>query len=452
MKVVLEQTTSGINGSMGKAAKLSGTVKADATGEPLEEALAMVYRNNNGTWEQFVGAITQPDGTYTVGGLRTGSYKVEFIDFNGVYAGQFYKDKPTLKGATPVGVTAGATRKGVDARLDLCGSISGTAMDSATLEPLGGIDVVAYVKVGTRWEGWNWTQTAADGTYSFPGMQPGTYKVEFSDFTMGAYAGEFYKDQLTLAKANDVIVVAGQDTGGIDGTLDFGGKITGTVTSAADESPVAGTWVNAYKLVGSAWQWFGGAEANGDGFYSIGGLRTGSYKVEFFDPSGQNAWEFYDGQGTLAKATPISVTLGQATENINATLDPGGSIAGKVTATATKAPLVGMWAVAYRSSGPNTWEPFWLAETNPDGTYNITGLRSGTYKVEFSDPYMLYATEYWNNKTTLAKANTVTVTAPSSTGGINAALDLAPATSTTMSTGRPASTFRPSMRARVIRQ
>lgn len=64
-----------------------------------------------------------------------------------------------------------------------------------------------------------------------------------------------------------------------------------------------------------------GAETAPDGTYGIGGLAAGTYRVEFMDPWGIYASEFFDGKPTLNRATNVTVTSGAATPNINATLD-----------------------------------------------------------------------------------------------------------------------------------
>jgi len=292
--------------------------------------------------------------------------------------------------------------------------------------------------------------TGVDGTYSLTSLTPGTYKLEFYD-SSGVYVSEFYNAQPTLAKATSVAVRAGATTGDINGTLDVGGRISGTVTSAADKSPVAGAWVNVYQLVGSSWLWINGGEAADNGQYAVGGLRTGVCKVEFLDESGALAWEFYDGKSTLAKATPVSVRMGHETPNINATLDPGGAISGKVTSAADNSPAVGMIVVVYRLTSGSVWEPFNYAETGSDGHYTLGGLRTGNYKIEFFDPYGTCASEFYDNKPTLVRANQVGVIVGTTTANVNAALDLLSSSMFSTSRRLPDSVLSPYARARSMR-
>ena len=68
-----------------------------------------------------------------------------------------------------------------------------------------------------------------------------------------------------------------------------------------------------------------------DGSYTIIGLPTGSYTVEFTncENSGDFANQWYDNQATESTADPVAVTAGSTVASVNAALQPGGSITGK---------------------------------------------------------------------------------------------------------------------------
>ncbi len=62
---------------------------------------------------------TGPDGTYRIGGLPAGTYKVRFSDcyrvygFGGIY--EWYEDEPDFASATPIAVAGRNELAGVDA-------------------------------------------------------------------------------------------------------------------------------------------------------------------------------------------------------------------------------------------------------------------------------------------------------------------------------------------------
>lgn len=100
---------------------------------------------------------------------------------------------------------------------------------------------------------------------------------------------------------------------------------------------------------------------------------------------------------------------------------PTGSIAGTVTDASTKAGVKGIDVCAYEIG-----EEFEECEsTNASGEYTVSGLPSGSYKVEFSPSSTSagnYITQYYDGKSSLAAADSIPVTAPATTSGIDAKL------------------------------
>jgi hypothetical protein len=61
--------------------------------------------------------------------------------------------------------------------------------------------------------------------------------------------------------------------------------------------------------------------------------------------------------------------------------------------------------------------------TAADGTYEISGLRAGNYRVAFHIWNSPYAGEYYNNTADHSSATPVSVVAEATTTGINASLE-----------------------------
>jgi 5-hydroxyisourate hydrolase-like protein (transthyretin family) len=392
--------------------QITGTV-TDASSHAAIKGISVEVFDPSGS---FAGrATTASDGTYTVSSLPTGSYKVGFssrFGFAGNYAPQYYNNKATLASADPVAVTAGSPTPGVNAAMQAGGQITGTVTDASSHVGIGKISVTAYDSSG-NFAGR--ASTASGGTYTISALGTGSYKVEFSSrFGAGNYAPQYYNNKATLATADPVAVTAGSPTPGINAAMQPGGQITGTVTDASSHAGIANISVTAYdssgKFVASA------ATASG-GTYTISSLGTGSYKVEFSSlGAGNYLTQYYNNKATLASAEPVAVTAGSPTPGINAAMQAGGQITGTVTDASSHAAVANAFVAAYDSSG--SFGGF--ATTASDGTYTISSLATGSYKVGFDGGN--YLPQYYNNKATLASAEPVAVTAGSPTPGINAAM------------------------------
>ena len=98
-----------------------------------------------------------------------------------------------------------------------------------------------------------------------------------------------------------------------------------------------------------------------------------------------------------------------------------GRITGRVTDGADGIGGVTVW--------PYLWDgEYWVqqpfyADTAADGTYELTDLDPGTYRVGFESPPYPFFEEYWNDKPDVETADNVTVSAGATTSGIDAVLE-----------------------------
>jgi hypothetical protein len=242
--------------------------------------------------------------------------------------------------------------------------------------------------------------------------------------------------RLAIAIFAGFVLAAG--TTSIAQAAEGSGKITGKVTSAASEAPIAGIEVCAFpKADDEATGGETGEEeteeelakcpttaANGE--YTISGLASGEYIVGFGSPfMGELNYvtQFYNGKSTYAEAQPVTVTAGGTVSGIDAKLAEGGRITGRVTDASTGAAIERAIVCAFGSNP----ESGGCALTNANGEYTITGLVGGEYKVGFASP-LTYVVQYYNNKGTLSEADAVSVLAGSTVSGIDAALAPRPPT------------------------
>lgn len=358
-------------------------------------------------------ATTLSDGSYEITGLSSGSYRVQFSPPSGSsYAWEYFNNTQDYFSAMTVAVVSGATTPSINASLELGGTISGvvTGSDGA---PLAGVSVSAGGAGGS-----GWATTLLDGSYEITGLRAGSYQVQFIPPFGSSYSGEFYNNATNYLAATPVPVVAGETRSGVNASLESSasGTITGVVTGP-DGSPVANVEVSAFPIPGGSMP--GSAVTGPDGIYEIDGLAAGNYSVKFSPgPGSPYAAEYYDSARDSWSWTLVEVISGQTTSGINASLELGGTISGRVTGPDGLTPLasVQVWAT------PGAASP---ATTEADGTYEITGLYAGEYTVEFSPPAGTpYVGELYSNAFEWSAAAPVSVLPGGTASGIDASLEV----------------------------
>ncbi len=396
------------NAQLVRAAVITGVVTAAATGLPLEDIDVNVYNATTGNYIRDTD--TDASGVYRIGGLATGPYKLYFRDYDGVYLGEYYHDKPDLASADPVMATAGTTVT-VNAALGLAGVVNGAVTDEGSGAPLVSINVTVYnAATGNSISSDN---TDAAGIYHIGGLATGGYKVRFVD-NNGIYMTEYYNDKATLASADWVTATAGL-TITVNAALIPGGVLNGVVTDEDSGLPLEDVDVNLYDaLTGN---YLNDRDTNAAGVYRFGGLATGRYKLYFRDRSGVHLGEYYDDQPNITAADPITVTLGLTT-TVEAALGRGGRITGRVTDAHSDAGIADVYISVNREDGDTLSAS---AYTDAQGYYTTSALYTGVYRVEFSPPPPYYS-EYYDNFMQWVNFTPVTVTAPLTTTSVDAAL------------------------------
>ncbi|MHB8241433.1 MAG: MSCRAMM family protein [Solirubrobacteraceae bacterium] len=222
--------------------------------------------------------------------------------------------------------------------------------------------------------------------------------------------------------------------------------ISGKVTDATTHAPIEGIEACAFStaeegpLEEEAPGSFGCATTDSSGDYTIPGLSAGSFAVAFSTPflSTLNyVSQFYDGKESPSEAATVTVIAGAVTSGVNAVLEPGAEISGKVSEASTGAPVEGILVCAIGpivGTGPS--ELANCTRSAGGGEYALLGLRAGSYKVVFLGNENL-APQSYNGKAHFAEAELVAVGARGLTSGINAALLPASPSSTTSSTSSP---------------
>ena len=391
------ENASGINFSLRVEGTISGTV-TDPYGTPI--AGAPVWANPYSGYGSYGSATTGPDGTYTIGGLATGDYRVQACATG--YVCEYYDDTLNWNAATAVPVTEGGDTPGIDFGLRVEGTISGTVTDSGG-SPIVGAQLSAYPYTG--YGSYGYATTGVDGTYTIGGLATGDYRVQV--WATG-YAYEYYDDTVDWSAATPVPVTEGDDTPGINFSLAIEGTISGTVTGPGG-AEIGGASVYACPFTGSGY--CGSAWTASNGTYTIGGLPTGDYRVEAWATG--YAGEYYDDTVDQNAATAVPVVEGADTPGIDFSLAIEGTISGTVTGPGgAEIGGASVWACPFTGSGYCQW-----ASTASNGAYTIGGLATGDYLVQVCATG--YVCEYYDDTVDQNAATAVPVVEGADTPGID---------------------------------
>lgn len=319
-------------------------------------------------------------------------------------------------------IAPGVLITAIDARLSLAGRITGTVTDEGG-KPLQNIFVRATSYGNAAGQRFGSSVTDANGNYVVSRLEAGDYHVQFMDNDWPwRYIWEYYSDALEEGQAMTVTVLSGTTTGPVNGQLALSAHITGTVTDVSG-NPLAG--VNVSALGSPAYGLEHWCTTDSLGNYDLSGFGAGVFRVYFSDPRQQHVPEYYDDQPDLVNATPITVASSETRGGVNAQLELAGHIKGIVLNEAGN-PAACTQVEALRNDG-DEWRTVGSGSVDATGKYDIGGVPAGLYRIRFSIiPYLSceipYATEYFNNQSTLEDAEVLAVGVGEFVMGIDAVL------------------------------
>jgi 5-hydroxyisourate hydrolase-like protein (transthyretin family) len=271
------------------------------------------------------------------------------------------------------------------------GTVTGTVRNAATGLPVSGAVVYVYT---ANVEGIGNATTNAAGFFSLTSVPVGTYfAVAFSP-TPSQLLSEVFPDlscavcnTAELLEGTPFLVTSGGTTANRNFSLDPTASISGTITNAANGTPIQNVNVTIFGRTPVTNALFGAGSFTTDasGVYTATGLKAGTY-FAFTTNNLGFVNEVYDGVtcvGTCTtnqylSGTPIVTTSGGTTTGRNFALDTGGRLTGTITNAATGAPLQNIGVnVVTLIAGASAFAG--SATTDATGTYTVTGLPAGTY-------------------------------------------------------------------------
>lgn len=366
-------------------------------------------------------ATTGSDGSYLVDMLVPGSYKVGFVRSSPTLT-RWFGGVENRDAAMWVAASPGVTTNSVNVTFP-GGKITGTTKGPGAV-PLANVAVKLYDSVGQEVAS---TSSASDGTYQFPFVLPGGYKLSFNA-TQFKYYGRVWNGNKGSFSEAPVVTVPDGVTVVVDAALmENAGKIGGHVTNSSG-TPLAGVRVVVYSA--DVARNMGTYTTDDAGFYQTGYLAPDSYKVYFNTAGALQQYdalpylsEWYTDKPDLVQAAPVVLPASTVLGNVDAVLENAGSISG-VVYDDKNVPIDNAYVtVIDRQTGYTTG-----TYANQVGQYTVY-VPSGNYVVSFAYNFYCdmanYLTEYYSEKTSAVTANAVAVTAPAAVANINGTLSLA---------------------------
>jgi Carboxypeptidase regulatory-like domain len=345
-------------------------------GRPLAGICAEAYETSSPYG--YALARTAKTGRYRTSKLPAGTYQVAFVVLGcgstANWLPQIYKDIDTISGKpTPVRVRSGQTTSGIDAKLQLGGEISGTITGAGGAR-LSGICVAAEM-LGKAQRLFIGSAQSSRGAYHLHGMPAGPYKILFLPCgrQLGGYLPIWWDGAQSERAAKVIRLKSRQLVSGINEVMPLGGTISGTVTNSS-HGPLKGICVSA---AGS--DSYAQTTTNAAGRYSIAGLLSGSYQVQFTPDCG-NVGNYVG----VNYRSAVKASAGKTTAGIDATLPTGATISGTVTSAATGKPLAGICVTIFETDN-NQNSLFYGAsvKTRANGGYVVSRIPAGTFAALF---------------------------------------------------------------------
>ncbi len=318
------QDMTGVNTTMATGAAISGKLTV-STGVDVTTVRANAYLEDGRTYASQ-GSVA-PDGTYKIGGLAAGKYKIQFEGNGSGALSEWFDNAADAAAATTIVLTTAQQRTGVNATLAEGGTISGKVVAGAGVNLSSGYTYMTIFGAETGTPDVANPSVAPDGTFTVRGLPAGNYKILFSSSNTGA-VNRWYGGSDTFAAAATIAVAAGQKLTIADTTLVKGAIITGKITAPAG-TDFSSARVFAY-LAGSIPNGQFNSLVNSNGEYSITGLPAGDFKVKF-DGGGSGAAQTWYGGSSESSATSLTLATSQTRSAVNMSTVAGATLTGKVS-------------------------------------------------------------------------------------------------------------------------
>jgi hypothetical protein len=419
--VASNTTVSGKDLMAPRCATISGTVSGASAPSPELSSVSVQLESVTGAYED---SDYSWDGTFSFDTVAPGSYYLH-VDPEGDYQPAWYGGSVARTTAVPIVVAENGSIT-VNPVVVVGGSISGNVTAASSGDPVNDVSVRAIGRT-TGYERSAYTDDSGD--YQISGLPADTYSLDFTSYSDSRYAEQWYNGASKQSTSTGVVVGSGSHVINKDAALISGATISGSIRAASNHAiPIKYAQVYAYSSTG---EFLTGTNADRLGNYTLSFVQPGSITLQFL------AWDSYSPQWwnnktSLSAATFFTVANGTTYTGKDAYMVGESTISGSVT-NALGEDLDGVYVGAWKLDGSSYVQGRSVA-TDGEGNYTLPGLTAGTYKIGYFDVGTgvsfaagngnEYVNEFWDNKSTLSSAATITVGSASHVTGKDALLSL----------------------------
>jgi hypothetical protein len=264
-----------------------------------------------------VSTVTNPDGTYVFRALTPDRYRVQVFPLDENYISVYFDDALDVDQAASLALDRHQQITGIDFRLRYGGLISGRVYARKNHEAIAGLKVIAEKQ--KRGVAPVYAYTDANGFYSLRGLPDGLYTVEtgsLGEVTASGkpekrYLTQYYRERFDRELGERLRISSGSNFTGIDFALVVGGKISGTVRSRYDNTPVVGADIAVQELKTSLLN-SPTARTDREGHFLIENVPPGEYVLDSSLPKGDRKLvkSFYHDKLSFERADRVTVDEG----------------------------------------------------------------------------------------------------------------------------------------------
>ncbi|GAA5038466.1 carboxypeptidase-like regulatory domain-containing protein [Microbacterium fluvii] len=363
-----------------RSAIISGTVTLPEGIDPEVGSTTVLARTLD---DRLLGsAFVERDGTYTIIGLPPGPVKLKFVSSGRQVATEWWQDQPDLASATVLNLAPEEVRNDVDATLGPGASISGSVQLPDGVDGNSGtVWVYAYAVGAPEKAAASTSVRGSDGWFSFHGLTPGEYKLQFVPQNLAA-VGEWWRDARDFSSATVIALAPGQAREAVDAVLSS--PPPATLTTATPT--ISGTIAYGSTLTAKPGSWTSGTTFTYQ-WYASGKAISGATKSTFTLASAQKAKTItvkvtgkksgYTTVSKTSKATAKVATV--ATPKISGTAKVGKKLTAKPGTWTSGTKFTYQWYVGGKAISKATKSTFTLTKSQKGKTITVkvTGKKSG---------------------------------------------------------------------------